>query len=156
MEWGTQCSVWGADILEVTFQILVNYCAESAAHGPGVPATPGNSILAALGTQGHLVNYLVLEENFPSASDGWVWRGLEGRGVEVREERYNVKALILHASFCNENSPLCFLDMWSKKFCPGHVIQKIQELPWCVFIYVLWILPTRGVWLWWRGDGEIS
>lgn len=81
--------MWGADILEVTFQILVNYCAESVAHGPGVPATPENSVLAALGTQGALGQLLGSRRKFPQR---FRWMGVKrvgrkrggGKGREIQ------------------------------------------------------------------------
>ena len=147
MEWGTQCSVWGADILEVTFQILVNYCTESAAHGPGTPASSKNSVLAALGTQEALGQLLDSRMKFPQC---FRWMGVKrvgrkrsgGKGREIQCQGINFALSILQWKF-----PTLF---------SGYVIQKIQELPWCVFIYVLWILPTRGGWLWWCGDWEVT
>jgi len=121
MEWGTQCSVWGADILEVIFQILVNYCTESAAHGPGMPASPENSVLAALGTHEALGHLLDSRRKFPQC---FRWMGVKrvgrkrswGKGREIQCQDINFALSILQwkvKMFCGY--VICFLDMWSKK-----------------------------------------
>lgn len=84
MEWGTRCSVRGADILEVTFQILVNYCTESAAHGPGMPASSENSVLTALRTQEALGQLLGSSRKFPQC---FRWMDVKRVGRKKRGDK---------------------------------------------------------------------
>lgn len=94
-------------IVEVTFEILVNYRAEPAANGRGV--------LAALGTREALcqsLGYLVLEESLPAPPLP------QGRGMGVRWLGTEGRCLTLHTAFG-------IMKITHSVFSAGHVVKKM-------------------------------